>query len=37
MVQFHIYDLKKHLEGIRFEETLDLKTELLEQIGRAHV
>ena len=31
MVQFHIYDLKKHLEGIRFEETLDLKTELLER------
>lgn len=31
MVQFHIYDLNKHPEGIHFEETLDLKTELLER------
>ena len=31
MVQFHIYDLKKHPEGIRFDETLDVKTELLER------
>ena len=31
MVQFHIYDLKKNPEGIRFEEELDLKAELLER------
>ena len=31
MVQFHIYDLKKHPEGIRFDETLDVKAELLER------
>ena len=31
MVQFHIYDLKKNPEGVRFEEELDLKAELLER------
>lgn len=31
MVQFHIYDLQKNPEGIHFEETLDLKAEILER------
>lgn len=31
MVQFHIYDLKKNPEGLHFEESLDLKSELMER------
>ncbi|CQR25787.1 nucleic acid-binding protein [Streptococcus varani] len=31
MTQFHIYDLKKNPEGLHFEESLDLKAELMER------
>lgn len=31
MTRFHIYDLQKQSEGIRFKEQLDLKTELMER------
>lgn len=31
MTQFHIYDLKKNPDGVHFEESLDLKAELMDR------